>query len=244
MSAISSLSSIAKMAFGTNPVTASLVPLSSDGYELGSMERGFQYFPETITSTRGANWVSKQIPGGSHPLYQFISGTDHAISFSAVFTADEKPAGNLLDILTKGFSLASAVGSLFGVAPKHTSDVGAAIAWLRSFTLASYQDQGAMKAPPVLRLYLPNSGINGWKGSTITPDSIDVIMTQCDVTYESFHRNGFPRIAVVQLSFFETIQVGQSWKFVDRLDWDDRTKWKDNYKRGKGSNAGLGGPGN
>jgi len=244
MSAISSLASVVKMAFGSEPVYATIVPLKDDGTQDDDYERGFQYFPETITSTRGANWVAKPVPGGSHPLYQFINGTDHAISFPAIFTADEKPfeasIGGVLDALSGGFSVSSAVGGMFGKVKKHTADVGAAVGWLRSFTYPDYKGKtGEAKPPPVLRLYLPNSGINGKVGNNVVKDSIDVIMTQCDVTYEAFYRSGHPRIVVVQLSFFETVQVGSNWGFVSRTAFDKGSNWASSYGRGKGKNAGL-----
>jgi hypothetical protein len=258
MGAIGSLASVVKMAFGSDPVQASMVPLDENGNPFtgeqktggsgldviqnavastsaSKYEKYFQYFPETITSNRSVNWASKPIPGGSHPLYQFIGGTDHTIAFTAIFTSDENTMGqSLYDSLAGGVSIASLAKKVFGAKKKHNVDVAAAIAWLRSFTYASYAASASkVIAPPVLRLYLPNSGI--W-GAGKFRDSVDVVMTQCDVTYESFHRTGHPRIAVVNLSFFETIQVGKNWKFVDRNDWDKQTAWLDNYDR-KGNSS-------
>lgn len=261
MSAISSLSSVIKAAFGSDPVKASLMPIDEDGSPVSpvsqvrnrtlnamglSFEFYFQYFPETISSSKGANWVSKSIPGGSHPLYQFVGCSDHVISFPAVFTADERPLSgqSLLDLVSGGISLSKVASGLgIGAPKKHNTDVAAAVAWLRSYLLPSYDNgSSGMKPPGTLRLFLPNSGINGLVSnavtgkSIITPDSIDVLMTQCDVVYESFHRSGHPRVAVVQLSFFETIQVGKNWGFLDRRDWIEQTDYANQYDR-KGNNV-------
>jgi hypothetical protein len=224
--AVGSLAQIVRAFTQAPPVRASMVPLNDDGSENEVMERGFQYFPESVTDTRGVNWVSKVVPGASHPLYQFISGTDRNISFTAFFTSDENPdSGDFFDKLTKGFSLASLLTSN---KKKHVVNVAAAIAWLRSFTFPTYQS-GYAQSPPIIRLYLPNSGINGQIGGSIVPDSVDVIMTQCDVTYQAFYRQGYPRIASVSLAFNEIIQVGDYWRFVDRENFEDDTQWYDNY---------------
>lgn len=235
MGAIGSLASIVKMFSASPPTVAQLIPLDDFGNErtsgksilLNGWSRGFpddkfefQYFPEQITDNRGVDYASKKIPGGSHPLYQFISGTDRTISFTAFFTADENPdPGDFFDKLTKGFSLASLSSVASGVfGRKHTVDVAAQLAHLRSFTYPTYRD-GYAKAPPVLRLYLPGSNITGTvRGGTEVPGSVDVIMTQCDITYEAFYQQGGMRIAAVNLSFNETIQVGDNWKFVDGFD--------------------------
>lgn len=48
----------------------------------------FQYFPETLSDTKAVNYSRKNIPGGSHPLYQWISGGERIISFTAHFSCD------------------------------------------------------------------------------------------------------------------------------------------------------------
>ena len=137
-------------------------------------------------------------------------GGERVISFPAVFTQEMTPEPkNLGTLLTGGFSL-SAKDILGKKEDKSTVNIAAAIAWLRQYTYPRY-DKNVAKAPNKVILYLPNSGIVGIQGYV---DSIVAVMTQCDVTYEVFHRNGAPRLAVVQLSFTETVQVGPGWKFV------------------------------
>jgi hypothetical protein len=226
---ISSLASVVNMFAGADPVKAQLIPLNDDGTEDDSNGRSFQYFPEQINDSKGVNYSSKNIPGGSHPLYQFISGGDRTISFSAIFTSDENPAPpGLLSALTGGLNLSiNTLTSAIGLTDaankkKHTTNVDAAIIWLRSFIYPRYSNGrgdplGTVVAPPVVRLYLPNSNIHGTTpNGSLVLDSIDCIMNQCDVVYDAFYRNGAQRITTVNLSFHETVQTGATnWKFAD-----------------------------
>lgn len=237
MSAIGSLGSMIKTLTESSPITASIAPLDKNGDEIADDEKAFQYYPETINDTRGVNWVAKHIPGGSHPIYQFISGTDRNISFSTVFTSDEnQDSGDIFDKISQGFSLGNLITSIQSTITgktypksKYTVDVAAALSWLRSFTYPTYSTDGYAKAPPFLRLYLPNSGITGQLGGKPTPSSIDVIMTQCDIVYEAFYRQGYPRIAVVNLAFNEVIQAVPGWRFVDREMYDKTFNWRETY---------------
>lgn len=223
-SSIRSLSSIVNMFAGSEPVKAQIIPLNPNGTENSSLSRAFQYFPNEISDSKSVNYASKNIPGGSHPLYQFVNGGDRTISFTAIFTSDEDPASpDLLSALQGGLDIG--IGSLTNLitggpsqsgATKHNAPVESAVIWLRSFMYPSYAQKTA-SPPPVVRLYLPNSGIHGATPEGIlVVDSVDCIMTQCDVVYDSFYRNGKQRITTVTLSFNETIQTGKNtWKFAD-----------------------------
>lgn len=57
-----------------------------------------QYFPETITDNKAVNWVPKEIPGGSLPLYQWVSSGERQISFTAKFSCDVDYGADLLKI--------------------------------------------------------------------------------------------------------------------------------------------------
>jgi hypothetical protein len=226
---ISSLASVVNMFAGADPVKAQLIPLKDDGSEDDGNARAFQYFPEQINDSKGVNYSSRNIPGGSHPLYQFISGGDRTVSFTAIFTSDENPSPpGLLSALSGGLTLSiSSVTSMLGVGDnankkKHVTNVDSAVIWLRSFIYPRYSNElgnplGTVVAPPVVRLYLPNSNIHGsTPNGSLVLDSIDCIMNQCDVVYDSFYRNGAQRITTVNLSFHETIQTGSTnWKFAD-----------------------------
>jgi hypothetical protein len=245
-SSIRSLSSLVNMFAGSDPTKAQLVPLDINGREEKTFARAFQYFPENITDSKGVNYATKNIPGGSHPLYQFINGTDRTISYTAIFTSDEDPAspdllsalqgglevgiGTLTNAITQGPS--NALNSSGGT--KHNAPVESAVIWLRSFMYPKYtQDRdlnsklSSPLAPPVCRMYLPNSGIHGTTNSgVLVVDSVDCIMTQCDVVYDTFYRNGKQRITTVNLTFNETIQTGgANWKFADGAAFN--RAWRD-----------------
>jgi hypothetical protein len=59
-------------------------------------------------------------------------------------------------------------------------------------------------------IYLPNSGI---VSASQFEDSIIGAMTECNITYEAFHRNGAPRIVAVSLAFSEVVNTSDGWKF-------------------------------
>ena len=240
MGLISSLSSVLGISETSTPVTAALSALDPEtGFELiaESLDDGdsdvinaagfqaFQYFPETISDSKSPEWSRNSVPGGSHPILSFINGGERVISFPAVFTQDENPEVQSLfsQLLTGTFEVS--LGSLFGGDRKDTVDIAAAIAWLREFTYPEYKNN-ISKAPPFAIVYLPNSGIIG--GGQFL-DSIVGAMVQCDVTYEKFHRNGSPRVSVVQLSFVETVQTGENWKFVGAKDVREQLELGGNF---------------
>lgn len=236
-SSIRSLTSLVNMFAGADPTKAQLIPLDNEGREQVQLSRFFQYFPENISDSKGVNYASRNIPGGSHPLYQFINGTDRTISFTAIFTSDEDPAppdllaslqgglevGNLSNLITS--NPLQALNNTGGT--KHNSEVESAVIWLRSFLYPRYtklsgNPHNAPQAPPVCRLYLPNSGVHGTtENGQLVVDSVDCIMTQCDTVYETFYRNGKQRITTVNLTFNETIQTGKAnWRFADGSGFD------------------------
>ena len=226
MGAISSLASVLGISSTAEPVTAALAELDPKTFvdKPGTM-RAFQYFPEQISDNKGAEWSRRSVPGGSHPIVQFVNGGERTISFTAIFTQDENPESSL-------FAFDFSLSDLLGGPPKHTVDVAAAIAWLRSFTYPDYDDNtGSAKAPPLAILYLPGSGI---VGASQFKDSIVGAMTACNVVYEAFHRNGAPRIAAVSLEFVEVIQTSQAWRFQGRRTikgLDDESEYFPTYSR-------------
>lgn len=246
MGLVSSLSSVLGISETATPVTAAIsemdpktgmekIKSDDNGGLLGALAskvgagalfqkktspfQAFQYFPETISDTKSPEWVRKHVPGGSHPIVTFLNGGERILSFSAVFTQDKnpEPLGLLQAALTGSFDLS--LETIFGETPrKDTCDIASAIAYLRKFTYPDYA-QGVATPPPFAIVYLPNSGIIGQ--AQLALDSICGAMIQCDVVYEKFHRDGSARIAVVNLSFVEVVQVGENWRFVGRSDLAD-----------------------
>ena len=176
----------------------------------------FQYFPERISDSRAPNYAQKEIPGGSHPLYQFVSGGERVLSFDAVFANDRSGDGGMGGLIggVLGFlggAKASNDGGINNNNRKDVVDIAAAIDTLRSFTYPTYE-ASVSKPPPLIEFYLPGSGITAADGNK---DSIIGILGRCDVAYEAFHRNGVPRIAVVSLEIREVVQTEKNWKFTD-----------------------------
>ena len=168
----------------------------------------FQYWPSQVRDTQAAEYNTRQIPGGSHPLYQWISGGERLIGFEAVFTSeiDESRALNGAALTTGVLSIPSS---------KCSVNVGAAINKLQSYMYPSYGDDGAATPPPRLHLCFPGTRI----GRANDEDAILCILKRCDVTQESFYPGGAIRIATVTLEFAEVVQhseggTGSQIKFI------------------------------
>jgi hypothetical protein len=157
----------------------------------------FQYWPETLTDTENPRWAEKEVPGASHPLYQWTGGGAREISFPAVFTAE---------VDENGPATAATVGAVPSVllpSARYTVDVAAAVARLKTYTRGSYVQSAlnqATKPPPRMWLSLPGTNLGGDK------DQILTILKSAPITYEAWFPNGTPRIVSVQLTFAEVVQ--------------------------------------
>jgi hypothetical protein len=210
---------------------AYLAELDQNDKQKPNAFRAFQHYPDSIQDSRSTAYQEKNVIGSSHPLYQWVHGSGRTISFEAIFTSDFN--GNTLsggqsglDSFQKAADSVSSIaknpviGAASAISPNGQKgmDVAAAIAWLRAKTYPLYQ-AGRVQAPPKLLLWLENSGLTSFTGG-FHLDIIPVVMTECNVHYEAFFRNGRPRIAVVSLAFAEIIQVGKSWGYANRSDLD------------------------
>lgn len=208
-------------------VRAYIIPISN---ETGNMEdessiRCFQYFPETISDSRQSNWTPKDIPGLSHPLYQWVSGGPREISFTAIFSRDTDVNINV--------SSASVTDRFVGATDLYSDsntvqsgqidnfrnvDIPGAVAWLRQFTYPIYINNGTPvdRALPPKRLVLVMPGVRlNHSNPGFGASEVPCIMTQCDVTYEAFFPSGTPRLAKVALTFAEVIQIQNTIKPQD-----------------------------
>ena len=48
----------------------------------------FQYWPQTLTDDYQVEYAEHSIPGGTHPLYQWVGGRGRTLTFQAIFTAE------------------------------------------------------------------------------------------------------------------------------------------------------------
>lgn len=226
MPSLASLASALSSKLPTRVAKAYLIELDkktdapAKGYKDNASYIAFQYFPESISDGKAINYQQKDIPGGSLPLYQWISSGERLVSFTAVFTCDvdymvslQSPDPSADLAAGQNFSMEALQGRLKSSGQiQRNPDIRGAVAWLRRYMFPTYNGDDAAnitQAPNKLRLYLPNSGLgvlggSDMKGSSI--NSIYCVMTQCEVTWESYFQSGLPRIATVSLAFAQIPQ--------------------------------------
>lgn len=172
-----------------------------------------QYWPESLTDSRSSEWNPRNIPGGSHPIYQWTHGGERRLSFTAVFARDQQPDDGKTNL--GGFlrSAASAVGlGPKSGDPARDPPIEAAVKWLRYFTYPLYRPGSVrVSEPPKVLLVFEGSGL----AHDDSPGLVTV-MTGCEVTYEAWFPNGAPRIVEVALEFAEVVQQGDSVRFHSR----------------------------
>ncbi len=193
----------------------------SDGpVAVGSIKSGtnpkiaLQYWPESLTDSRSSEWNPRNVPGGSHPIYQWTRGGERRLSFTTVFARDHEPeehaAGGLAGAV-------KAVASAVGLGPQEGDPareppIEAAVSWLRYFTYPLYKSGE-------IRVHEPPKVLLVFDGSSLSHDGrsgVLTVMTGCEVTYEVWFPNGSPRIIEVALEFAEVVQEGNSVKFHSR----------------------------
>lgn len=235
MSLVKSLASMAKPNADQNIAQFAIydvVPAGSDPKKNLQSGMVLQYFPESISLERNAEYATKKPIGGSHPLYQWIHGSERTLSFDAIFTAEQDVwTQGQADAVSSIESFAQSVGNFIknpvtaalsvargGSSPpnKNHVDVPSAMAWLQSKTYPLYDKHKPVDPPPKLALQMPNSGIQTYASNAILNDIFYCIMTRCSIRLTSFFKSGAPRIAEVSMSFDEIIQIGNNWGYVSR----------------------------
>ena len=208
----------------------------------------FQHFPEAVADNKAINQQQKEVPGGTLPIYQWISSGERTISFTAVFTTD-------VDLLAQGINKAAEVYQRIEGAglTRHNVDVRTALAYLRTFMFPTYGNDAGLGVPVTMpprkiRLTIPRSGLGlmgGAGNGTVTPDSIICVMTQCDFNIVQYFPSGLPRIAEVSLAFAQTAQVGGQVNFpasaLDLLQVGASYGQVSNALSGLADTVGLGG---
>lgn len=206
----------------------------------------FQFWPSQVQDNYEVNYATKQIPGGSHPLYQWVGGNGRTISFDATFVSEVAeddlaptlPFNRRIELQAAGISEASRVlrGVATGVAAaflpssRYTVDVASAIHALQRFLYGNYNDIAALKGiaqpPQKLVLVLPGTRLGRRPGA----DGILCILLRADATIESWFPNGQIRAATVSLQFAEVVQVadgeGSNIRFIGASEFTDSA---DNY---------------
>jgi len=188
----------------------------------------FQYWPESLQDSRSSEWNPRNIPGGSHPIYQWTHGGERRLSFTAVFMTDTAPDETIIRAMEALEALGLSgtpespyeqqdnLGLLSGIElGTRDVDLRAVVSWLRWFTYPHYGTGEDIRAyePAKCLLVMPQTKL-GHNGS----DYIVTVMTQCDITYEAWFPSGFPRIIEVSLEFAEVVQEGARVAFHDRAN--------------------------
>jgi len=197
----------------------------------------FQFWPSQISDRYEVNYATKMIPGGSHPIYQWVGGNGRTISFDATFVSeiDEKafppPAtftgqiqAQTITAGVPGNLLGSAISAALLPSARYTVNVRAAIAALQKYLYGKYNDiegkKGVTEPPKKLVLVLPNTSLGRSEGN----DGILCILLRADVTMESWYPTGNPRVATVALEFAEIVQhtdaQGSNIKFIGADEYE------------------------
>lgn len=172
----------------------------------------FQYFPETIEDSKEVNIPTKDIPGGSLPLYQWISSGARLINFTATFSCD-------IDLLVRGSTKADEIWAALDGYRRRNVDIRVVMAYLRHLQMPQYLIEGASLTLPAPKLFLtiPNSGIGligGVGGSlSLIPDSIVCLLLTSNFTIMSYFPSGLPRVMEAALSFAQIAQLGGTVQF-------------------------------
>ena len=173
----------------------------------------FQYWPQTLTDDYQVEYAEHAIPGGSHPLYQWVGGRGRTLTFEAIFTAEinAKRFGSVLSDGPAARSSAegNAIANSISPSSVYTVDVAAGLARLRSWMMPKYEPGGRLgetNPPKMLTLVFPNTKLSG-KGGGALSDSVSVILRSAPITYEAWFPNGEPRVATVALTFSEIVQT-------------------------------------
>lgn len=65
-----------------------LVALRGSGQKITSHTKTFMFNPNNVNDTKGTSWPTVEIPGASHPVYQFGAGGERLISFDLYVDGD------------------------------------------------------------------------------------------------------------------------------------------------------------
>lgn len=167
----------------------------------------FQYWPESVQITQDANYATKDIIGGSHPLRQFLSLGDRIMSFQAEFSRDLQ--GEISDP-----SFVEEPGKI--ARGRFNVDIAAAHTWLESLKLPKYgpaTSLGEYEPPPLLWVVFPNSRFGMARGFD---DPFQSLMVSCTINVDSWFPDGTIRHSRVDLAFAEVVQTAAGIKFFGR----------------------------
>jgi len=189
----------------------------------------FQFWPQQVQDNYTPNYATKNIPGASHPIFQWTSGNGRDISFTAQFVSELREDQGFTGADTNSNSdfrsrisasaatsptlgsvttaLGTAMGALMLPSARYVVNVASAIGALQQYLYPSYGDNNDLTHPPKkLVLVLPGTRLGRKKDA----DGILCIMRSASVTHEAYFPTGEIRSASVALKFSEIIQLSSS----------------------------------
>ncbi len=194
----------------------------------------FQYWPASLQDDYQVEYAEHNIPGGTHPLYQWVGGRGRTISFQAVFTSE---------INTTHATLGARVPAHFTPSRQYTVDIAAAVQKIQAWMRPKYGDggtKGETSPPKMLKLAFPGTKLGGQGSGS---DVINVILRNAPVTYEGWFPNGQPRYVVIDLTFSEIVQSGGGVGGRSKVKFIDRTRFENGGKKYKAyGNASMNNP--
>lgn len=155
-----------------------------------------QYYPDTITDSKQVNYQTREVPGASLPLYQFINGGERLISFTVHLAADLDVDSSDLDALdSKGLS-------------RRNSHILASLIFLRSCMHPFYEGTGSdtLTYPPP-KVLLKFTGeerldlLGGVASNSPQDGAIITHLVSADIEFSAFFPSGRPRRVDVSVSF-------------------------------------------
>jgi len=213
---------ISDFVFQSAPETVHLFPAPTGANSAkltapqGSNFLTFQYWPQTLQDDYQVEYAEHQIPGGSHPLYQWVGGRGRTLTFQAVFTAEINQTRIEQGVPSQPFFLTPSA--------RFTVNVNAALDKLRAWMRPLYGKGGRLgltKPPPILKLVFPKTSLVGGGGTSVG-DGINVILRSAPITIEAWFANGEPRIATVDLQFSEIVQSPSDGDDAAKIKFLDR----------------------
>lgn len=202
----------------------------------------FQFWPQQVSDNYTPNYATKNIPGGSHPIFQWTSGNGRDVSFTAQFISEIREDNRALRldnsdfrsritsaastsvIATSGGGAIPGVGPLLLPSSRYTVNVASAIAALQQYLYPTYDGNASTAKPPKkLILVLPGTKL----GRNDNNDGILCIMRGASVTMESWFPNGELRAASVALKFSEIVQRSTGGEDVSNIRYIGAEAYKD-----------------
>lgn len=166
-----------------------LVPLDEDDAIKNNDIIKLQFFPESISDSKGVVYSSETPFGASHPIYSFISGDERSISFSVYLSRD------MVDTDVKN---------------EYNTDIDTMIKKMRCYLYPDYKTDGRLLIPPDrLKLAIVSKHKQKYLNGIY-------IMTKCDIEVVNFFHNGDIRLASVDLEFIEVVQGKLGINYVSR----------------------------